>query len=271
MRRYMFALLIAAALVGLGAQPASATRRKPADVTVTIQPPAPAELGATLISVPVTISNLGEGLAEQIDLRATLDPSAGQLVDVQFDGPRAWVTAIDSGTLQARIEDLDTNTTLTMRVRYVPASPQASLIRQRISFRWEDGERGGSGVSNPPPGQVVDSAPAGTVNVLPISGTSRILFTSGSFASNEEVSAWYNAPDGSTVALLVIDNRELMTQIDSETKQRGRVSIRPTATAGSTGTLALTLDTAGLASGAYTLVLHGASSNLTLVGPFQVK
>jgi hypothetical protein len=276
--RRFFPLLLALALALVAAPAVEARRKQPAEVTVAVQPEVPAGLGPSSLAVPVVVTNLGPGRAVKIVLNVRLNPVAGRLIDAQFSAPGAWVSALGESALEARVEALDPNATLTMTLRYQQRPGAGALITDRVAFTWEDDLRFNTGTSNAPvPPQPQPAAPAQPgegqapvpLSVTRLATSNSLLFTGRIFAPGEPVALWLNTPGGGVQPLVVLDNRELLLSPEQAGRERPRARISTTATAGGLGSIALTLDPAGLPAGDYTLVARGLVSNLTATASFQ--
>ncbi len=232
--------------------------RLAASVSVALVPP---PLGADeVLSYAVVATNRGKGAAQETTITLPFDPAGLELLDVTFDRPGAWVSALHNDALIIRTGPLGPQggrVTGTLRFRRAANAP-AAYLSQRLSYTWSDRLAGGAGRSNlPTPGVLgpdhqrpwyplaVVPADAGPVASSdgPVGATYRA--SSGVFLPGEPVGLWYNTPAGA----VAID----------------------TVWADGEGAVALDFTPEGLAPGYYSVVAHGHWSDFDAVGSFELR
>jgi hypothetical protein len=279
MNNYVLTLLaLVATLIFAAPVPAARANDELAALQVAILPAQNADLGPNTLAVPVVLRNVGEGKARNIVITGALNPSAGQLIDIQFTSPNSWVSVLSPDDLEARIPLIEGRSegasVVTMTLRYTAQPDGPSLINGRLTATWENKIRDGRVVSNPAPspsGQPSEPAPppAATISVVVLDNGRRFLFTGGTYSAREQIGVWLNAPDGSVVSLLVRDNRELL--LDTEESRREPGTLLPYAEASGQGTISLFFRPTGLAPGSYTFVAQGELSKTLGTAAFQVR
>ena len=192
-------------------------------------------------------TNRGKGKALNALQVFPFNPARLELLDVQTSRREVWVSRVLTNTLEIHTGPLAANggvITTTVRFHLLAPFEQSSPPAERISFTWQDGVGGGSGQSN---ALQISSSPDGLLSLLveqvgehlPITGSGTF------FIPGEPVSIWYNALNGQAVAVTA-------TQANRD------------------GVATVELKTTEMASGVYTLVMHGRWSNLTGVAAFSI-
>jgi hypothetical protein len=267
--RFAIAGALALTLVGLGGAQgvAAASAKGAASVKVGIQPSAPADAGG-LTAYTITATNDGIDAAGNVTINLPYDGAALRFVGATFSQPEAWVSNISANALEIKTGAVGGDGgSLKAVVRFQPLSSGGAQAVKRLSFAWTDKLKGGHGISNQLPGAASAYAP------LAISQATReITFASDAFASGEGVFFWYNTPDGQVIQTRVrrgmLVDAEVIRQKrndDSAYDQGAEYVI-----ADDQGQVGVSLSTAGLAPGTYTLVASGHSSALMAVAQFRV-
>jgi hypothetical protein len=203
----------------------------------------------------IKVANHGLGDASEVIVSMPFDPTQVEILDASFSRPTAWVSQLRTDSLEIRTGPLGSESdtiTATVRLRIRPKVAPGTALPLQLGYRWLNAEvhGGGDGNSNRLPltaGQTTIDAPWYPLAITPGSappGTSLHL-SSASFAPGEPVALWYNGPQGAT--------------------EVGRRS------ADANGALEVVFDSAGLASGSYSMVAYGLWSEITAVGVFQIE
>lgn len=215
----------------------------------------PASIGDDgIINYTFTVTNRGAGDAKDVLATLPFDGAALRLLDATFSTTAAYVSSInkEAPSLTFHTGPIAPNASVIATVRMLvrPGTPDGTSLSQRVWFNWLDGKSGGEGASNQP--VVVAGGADADLMYYPIEVTpadaaaSELRFVKSTvFIPNESVSLWYNTPIGTAVGL-------------------------GTVTADSSGSINITLDTNGVASGAYSIVAVGAWSQFTAVAPFSI-
>lgn len=272
-RRFTVAGTLAVALVSFGGAQvvgaAPASTRAAASVKVGIQPSAPAD-AAGLTAYTITATNDGENAAGNVTINVPFDPAALRFVGATFSQPGAWVSNITAKALEIKTGAVGGDGgSVKAVVRFQALSGGSAQPVQRLSFDWTDKLKGGHGISN----QLLGAGAASAYAPLTVGQSAgEITFASDAFASNEGVFFWYNTPDGKVIQTRV--RRGYLIDAEIAKQKRNQDSSYEQGSeyvfANDQGQAAVTLSTAGLAPGTYTLVARGNSSALTAVATFKV-
>jgi hypothetical protein len=194
--------------------------------------------------------NSGRGDAGDVRIRLPFAPDAQAPLDVAFSGPGAWVSTVQTDSIELHLVELKREQAIsaTLRLRVGPALPLGRELTTRASMRW-----GGSGAGLSNRVRLVVAAAASDAKAVPLeisppSGPASTTFDIAydGLASDERVSLWYQRPDGSSIGLG-----------DVRADQQGRIHYRLVASA--------------LGSGRYTVVAAGQCSQVLAVGTFSIS
>jgi len=268
--RFAIAGALAGTLASLGGAQgvAAASAKGAASVKVGIQPSAPADAGG-LTAYTITATNDGIDAAGNVTIDVPFDSAALRFVGATFSQPEAWVSNLTANALEIKTGVVGGDGgSIKAVLRFQPLTSGGAPAVKRLAFEWTDKLEGGHGISNQLPGAASAYAP------LTVSRNTReITFASDAFASGEGVFFWYNTPDGKVIQTRVrrgtLVDAEVIRQKrndDSSYDQGAEYVI-----ADNQGQVTVTLSTAALAPGTYTLVASGHSSALTAVAAFQVQ
>ncbi|HJZ48227.1 MAG TPA: hypothetical protein VKE41_13705 [Roseiflexaceae bacterium] len=271
-KRFTIAGIVALALAGMvGTQGVlAASKTAPAKIKVGIQPSTQADAGG-FTAYTITAINDGDNAAGNVTINVLFDPSALRFVGATFSQHSAWVSNITDKALEIKTGVVGGDGgSVKAVVRFQALGSSSAPAVQRLSFKWTDKAKGGKGISNQLPSA---GAPNAYAALTASQNASEITFASDAFASNEGVVFWYNTPDGKVIQTRVrrgyLIDAEYAKQKsnDDSSYEKGAQS----AFANDQGQVAVTLSTAKLAPGTYSLVAYGNSSGLTAVTAFQVK
>lgn len=250
-------------------QPAAAPEPAPTPSPTpspTPEPAAPADVAVAIWATPsvhvarngvlayeIRLSNEGRGLATGVQVVMPYNRQQFTLTHTRLAASKGdWVSAIGADRITVNFGRLNPGEqrTGTLYLRVANNLPDNTMISVRNSFTWSDERNGGQGQTNWAPvlvrGGNVDS-PWVWLEVNPLSGRAGTVHTffTDRFIPGEAVTTWLNTPSG-------VRALELRGVADSS----GRVR--------------LSLVSAGLAEGNYSLVVYGTRSKLTAVAAFVV-
>jgi streptogramin lyase len=226
----------------------------PALVTVTqrTSPSQSVQRGGTL-TYAIIATNRDKGSATDVAITLPFDPQLIQVLDAQFSRPGAWVSELKNDAVIIQTGSLGGGDVVTATVRMVvqPAAANGARLSQRLTYRWEDASGGGQGRGNLPVVVVGDEDTNQSLYSLSVAPSSMasgstLAFQGDIFEPGEPVALWYNTPDGRVVTA-------------------GRII------ANDDGMIRRELDTAGLASGYYSMVAYGIRSEFTAVVAFEIR
>lgn len=233
--------------------PAERGSAEPALVTVA-QLPSPnlAAASGSVVSYEIVATNRGRGPAKGVQITVPFDPAEVAVLDARFSRGGAWVSSLLTDTLRIDTGPLGGGgdvLTATVRLRVLPGVAEGEALGERLTFRWTDRVRGGSGQSNLPAlvaGQETADAPTYPLALEQPAPRAPLGLSSPLFIPNEPVAVWYDTPNGRSVAAGVF-------------------------VADSGGSLRASLSTAELPPGRYQIVAHGQWSNLTAAGVVELQ
>lgn len=229
-------------------------RRAFVTASTRVQPSGSVAIGG-LLTYRVEVRNSGDASASGVSVSFGFSGDLIEIVDVGVGGG-GFVNERGTNSLSFRIDRLERDggsASATIRARVRAGAPVGAVISSSTSFGYGDARGGGSGGSNGTSVTVAAASANGPERVAVSPNPPRapsgepVAFDSGeSFAPGEELAVWYNAPDGSVVAV-------------------GRVS------ADKRGRVRFIFDTRSLVPGDYSMVLYGLWTDLTGVGPFAIE
>ena len=175
------------------------------------------------------------------------------VVDAKFTKTGDWVSENNAERIVVSFGELRSGDARTATVNFHVNGWMVddTVLSMRASYKWSDGDDGGSGQSNWAPilvGSGNSSAAWLWLKVDPVNGpvgTTHRFFTDR-FAPGEGIITWLNTPSGA---------RQLTLRGQADSMGRVWLDFRST----------------GLRPGSYSLVLYGARSNLTAVATFNVQ
>ncbi|MBX0328311.1 VWA domain-containing protein [Oscillochloris sp. ZM17-4] len=232
------------------------TNAIPANVTVSlIADPNQAVAPSDVIAYTFTATNRGKGTADETKITLPFDPSVVELVDATFSRNTAWVSQVNTSSVEIKTGTLSSgndSVSGTVRFRVLGGTTTGTQLNTQASFTWSDAAGGGSGNSNTVTVTVSDQSatqPYATLTVTPYSASAGDSFEvkGTGFIPNEPVTLWYNTPSNQDVAVKTVN-------------------------ANADGEIELTFSaTSGLAPGNYAMVAYGNWSAMTAVGVFQIQ
>jgi hypothetical protein len=269
-------LAVGGAGVAAAAERPSANDGRTVNLHIMVQPSAAAP-GASFTDA-ITVTNVGQNSARDVQISVPFDSSAVQLLGVQFNQPGVWVTSVAPNEFQAHLGGIGGNgQDVQMSVSFAELSGNAptSALPSSIGYRYSDNGQTHSGTINTEllPAQAVAVAqPASASMTVTTGGT--LPINSAIFAPDEAVALWYNTPDGQALPLYIRSG-----QITTEHQHKEQLANGTTReqnngaylSADAQGALAAPFSTSGVEPGLYTLVAHGTSSSATAVISFQVQ
>lgn len=272
------------AVIGLGvggagvaaAATPNANDGRSVNLHITVQPSATAP-GASFTDA-IMVTNVGQNSANDVQVTVPFDPSAVQLLSVQFDQPSSWVTSVGPSEFQAHLGGIGgdgQNVQMIANFANLPGHTPTNALPSSIAYRFSDNGKTHSGTINTEllPAQALTVAQPASMNMTVTTG-GMLPITSAIFAPGEAVAFWYNTPDGQALPLY-IHNGKITTEhqhkvqlADGTTHERNNGAYL---SADAQGAISAPLSASGLEPGDYSLVAHGTSSSATAVITFQVR
>ncbi|NNJ12342.1 hypothetical protein EKD04_018610 [Chloroflexales bacterium ZM16-3] len=227
--------------------PAAPKASEPAQITV-VQHSESADTITSGSSLTLTVvsTNRGHGKAKDAIITLPLDPALLRVEEATFSREGAWVSELTDTALTMQTGPLGSGgdvVTATIHLTLLDTAAVGGALGGPLSFIWRDAAGGGSSSSNSLALSV--GGPAFAPSLAASAADGEITFSSAIFAPDEPVGLWYNAPDGSVVALDMI-------LADAE------------------GKIAVSLATGGIAAGDYSMVAYGHWTEFTAMAPFTV-
>jgi hypothetical protein len=231
-------------------------RRAFVTVSTRVQPSGTVAIGS-LVSYRVEVSNNGDASASSARVNFDYSGDLIELIDVSFSG-EGFVTERGSSSISFKTGKLlrdGGSVTAVIRARVRSTAQVNAVIRSSTDYSYSDNTGGGGGNGNSTSVTVSATTSTGPEQLVVAPNPPRprqgepVSFDSGEdegFAPREELAVWYNAPDGSVVAVGRI-----------RADQHGRARFQ--------------FDTTGLVPGDYSMVIYGLWTDLTGVGPFTIE
>lgn len=247
--------------------PASAAEQSGggSQLSIAVEPLADtASLGDGVDSYRIVVVNRGGGEVKEIDVSVPV--SAGySLAGASFNQSDAWVSALGAGSATVRIEQLrGRDDTLTGTLRFSgPRDAAANALAGRATATWDLDGKAYSIASNLPGASTVALSASAA-------GASRYSFSGGAFASNEPVTFWVTSSSGASTAL-VLDDGLLIVAPPADDDDDDEESFAAYLPASAVGGITVSLETAGLPAGSYTLAARGNWTGTLASAAFQVR
>jgi hypothetical protein len=256
---------LAATVLGVGVGGAAAAVRddqKSADIKISVQKSADQ---SGVLSYSLDLRNDGKGPATSSLIELPFDASALQLVSTEFSKADAWVSKVDGSEIEISIGKIGSGgDTLHATLRFAALQADAALSAPAL-VHWNDENGGGNASSNWPNRS---AAPSGIYALSVSAAGSDYAFSADIFAPNEQVTFWYNTPNGQVVQSEIKDGYVVAAgSTDDEEDEEGASF----AGANTDGVVSVRIDTRELSAGRYSLVARGNSGGLVAVGVFDVK
>ena len=160
---------------------------------------------------------------------------------------------------------------VSMTVNFValPGYQAGSALQAQIESTWRDAsDKNHSAVFSEP--LISDaSGQSSVIPTVPTSGPSSLSATG--LQPNEAVTFWYNLPDGTAAPLYARDGK-LTTEKTHANNNSSKSDVRNASVlyADENGNLTTSLTAGDIASGTYSLVIHGTASGVNVVIPFSI-
>jgi uncharacterized membrane protein len=205
-----------------------------------------------LITYSFKVKNIGPGRASFVYVVLPVDTNL-VVGYTKFSHPKAWVVEVLATSVKIRLPDLETDEFVTGSIYFRPKTdPQpasGAKVSTRFTAYYDDATgTGWKRYSNAvnfsfTSGNNVSSGGVQWLGPTNQSGPagSKLTYTAEFFAPDERVTGWLTKPDGKSLELTGPD--------------RGRASAK--------GVFSLTVDTAGLLPGTYSLTIYGNKSQAT--------
>jgi uncharacterized repeat protein (TIGR01451 family) len=198
----------------------------------------------------LVVRNSGRADATQVRVTLPFAQDTQTLLNTTFSGPGAWVSAVQTGTVELHLASLKREQTLTTTLRLATdaAAQFGRSLATRAQVRWNNSDIRFSNRISPVVARAAAAALPARLLVSPPSGSPSTTFdiSYDGFTSREQVSLWYQQPDGSQIGV---------GQIQADLQ--GRIVYHLSATA--------------LAAGQYRFVMFGQFSQVSAVGTFTIS
>lgn len=240
-----------ALLLGDGglAQAAPSTTTVAPDIEVDPVTPSAAAGGILMYKIQVHNDNTASEDLTRVDVTLRYDPNTLTLIDSKLRDKSDFVSKVEHGkaTIQFGTIDQQDERSATLIFRVNPAAQDGAPILTDAEYRWRTADVDGSG------GLSIDNVIAVSANaaapafIAPTAGHAGMIFQVGvtGFQRKEQVVTWLNMPTAVQGLLL-----------SGKTSDGGDIQLQ--------------FDSAGLAPGYYSLVVHGLDSGREYLLPFVV-
>lgn len=191
--------------------PSNAKKAQAAFVTVAQHPSPNLSVAAgEIVEIDIVVTNRGRGYAKNARLTLPIDPSEVTVLDASFSRSTVWISQLLSNTVQldtGRLASGGDVVTATLRLRVLEDATTGSSLAERISFRWSDEVRGGTGSSNLPMVRIDQANRADQTYRLAVENAqsqTELSISSSLFMPKEPVAIWYDTPEGKSIAVGVV-------------------------------------------------------------------